>query len=184
MKDMCSAPGCDKALLGKQMQCSRCQSALYCSKACQVAAWPHHKQCCGKKKSCEMFAVKISNTYKGIVVYNVVNEHYQNSRWECILKNEKEVLDNMDSENEMGEGIDSYMFKTRIYGMMAEAGVDMLKCSFCNVTRFCDKVCQKGAYCKRPSLKMGITLSHGSLCPLLKTWKQVKKGNATVKSCV
>ena len=63
-------------------------------------------------------------------------------------------------------------------------GVDMLKCSSCNVTRFCDKVCQKGAYCKRPNLKMGITLSHGSLCPLLQTWKQVKKGNATVKSCV
>ena len=63
-------------------------------------------------------------------------------------------------------------------------GVDMLKCSFCNVTRFCDKVCQKGAYCKRPNLKMGIPLSHGSLCPLLKSWKQVKKGNATVKSCV
>jgi len=63
-------------------------------------------------------------------------------------------------------------------------GVDMLKCSFCNVTRFCNKVCQKGAYCKRPNLKMAITLSHGSLCPLLKTWKQVKKGNATVKSCV
>jgi len=63
-------------------------------------------------------------------------------------------------------------------------GVNMLKCSFCNVTRFCNKVCQKGAYCKRPNLKMGITLSHGSLCPLLKTWKQVKKGNATIKSCV
>ena len=63
-------------------------------------------------------------------------------------------------------------------------GVDMLKCSSCNVTRFCNKVCQKGAYCKRPNLKMGITLSHGSLCPLLKTWKQIKKGNATVESCV
>jgi hypothetical protein len=63
-------------------------------------------------------------------------------------------------------------------------GVNMLKCSSCNVTRFCNKVCQKGAYCKRPNLKMGITLSHGSLCPLLKTWKQTKKGNATVKSCV
>ena len=63
-------------------------------------------------------------------------------------------------------------------------GVKMLKCSSCNVTRFCDKVCQKGAYCKRPNLKMGITLSHASLCPLLKTWKQVKKGNATAESCV
>jgi tetratricopeptide (TPR) repeat protein len=63
-------------------------------------------------------------------------------------------------------------------------GVDMLKCSFCNVTRFCNKVCQKGAYSKRPNLKMAITLSHASLCPLLKSWKQVKKGNATVESCV
>ena len=63
-------------------------------------------------------------------------------------------------------------------------GVDMLKCSFCNVTRFCNKVCQKGAYCKRLNLNMGIILSHGSLCPLLKIWKQIKKGNATVKSCV
>jgi len=63
-------------------------------------------------------------------------------------------------------------------------GVKMLKCSSCNVTRFCDKVCQKAAYCKRPNLKMGITLSHESLCPLLKTWKQVKKGTATAESCV
>ena len=47
-------------------------------------------------------------------------------------------------------------------------GVNMLKCLFCNVTRFCDKVCQKGAYCKRPNLRqseMGITLSHGSTTP-------------------
>jgi len=63
-------------------------------------------------------------------------------------------------------------------------GVEMLKCSSCNVTRFCDKVCQKGSYCKRPNLKMGITLSHASLCPLLKTWKQVQRGNATAESCV
>ena len=58
-------------------------------------------------------------------------------------------------------------------------GVDML-----TVTRFRSKVCQKGADCKRPNLKIAITLSHGSLCQLLKTWKQIKKGTATVKLCV
>ena len=451
MKDMCSAPGCDKALPTKQLQCARCKTAFYCGKACQVAAWPDHKQQCAKKKSCPMFAAHISNKHKGFSVYNVVNKHYQNSEWELILMNEKEILDKMDLENEMATdaGIESYMYKTRMYGMMAEAyrrrgnicmalpyfqksrivtdltnypshidcqndkyvsysnlaalfkhtgdfdnsiilyktmqemsynnieetakaikgtgdcffgmgdyeealrcfdkadkmiqqyngkykirfnvsigntlvamryyrpaivafmgsgktdkkdcmqeldhltnmhlgvatwvyykeleqkihtetkedkdawesllitatklleemtktitnypnnsdtnelmscltlsysyilydakntkkalqmlqkcldleiaisvksckfceqvkdnGVKMLKCSSCNVTRFCDKVCQKGAYCKRPNLKMGITLSHASLCPLLKTWKQVKKGNATAESCV
>jgi len=35
--------------------------------------------------------------------------------------NEKEVLDKMDWENEMAEAVDSYMYKTRMYGMMAEA---------------------------------------------------------------
>jgi len=70
-----------------------------------------------------MFAVNISKTYKGILIYNVVNEHYQNSQWERILMNEKEVLDNMDFENEMAAeaSIDSYIYKTRMYGMMGEA---------------------------------------------------------------
>ena len=61
-----------------------------------------------------MFAVNLSNTHKGILIYNVVNKHYQNSQWERILMNEKEVLNKMDLENEMAEGMDSYMYKTRM----------------------------------------------------------------------
>lgn len=30
--------------------CSRCKSSNYCSKKCQVAAWPDHKKNCKKKE--------------------------------------------------------------------------------------------------------------------------------------
>ena len=60
----------------------------------------------------------------------------------------------------------------------------MLKCSECKVARFCNKFCQEGTYAKRMHPRMGIMILHQHLCPLLKQWKQVKHGRATVASCV
>lgn len=62
--------------------------------------------------------------------------------------------------------------------------ISMLKCSHCNVTRFCNKVCQRGSYKNKIKIGMGIIVSHRHICPLLKKWKQVRLGNATVASCL
>jgi len=46
------------------------------------------------------------------------------------------------------------------------------------------QVLSKRAYAKRMHLRMSIILLHRHLCPLLKQWRQVKQGRATVASCV
>lgn len=41
--------GCDQMFERKLMECSRCKSASYCSKECQVAHWKVHKHHCKKR---------------------------------------------------------------------------------------------------------------------------------------
>lgn len=36
---------CEKVVTGK-LQCSKCKSAVYCGRECQVAHWPEHKKIC------------------------------------------------------------------------------------------------------------------------------------------
>jgi len=62
--------------------------------------------------------------------------------------------------------------------------VTMSKCSFCNVTRFCNRVCQKACYAKQTWLNVGVMISHKHMCPLLMQWKQFKKGNTVIEACV
>jgi len=62
--------------------------------------------------------------------------------------------------------------------------ITMLKCSVCNVTRFCNKFCQKACYTKQTWLNVGVMVSHKHMCPLLMQWKQFKKGNTVIEACV
>jgi len=62
--------------------------------------------------------------------------------------------------------------------------ITMLKCSVCNVTRFCNTFCQKACYAKQTWLNVGVMVSHKHMCPLLMQWKQFRKGNAVVEDCV
>jgi len=62
--------------------------------------------------------------------------------------------------------------------------ITMLKCSVCNVTRFCNKVCQKACYTKQTLLNVGVMISHKHMCPILMQWKQFKKGNTVIEACV
>lgn len=41
----------------KMVYCVRCRKANYCSRECQVAAWPNHKEYCGKS------AAEMTNLY-------------------------------------------------------------------------------------------------------------------------
>jgi hypothetical protein len=45
--DSCPLPG-NMAIRSKMLQCTRCRNVSYCSKECQEADWPKHKQACGK----------------------------------------------------------------------------------------------------------------------------------------
>jgi tetratricopeptide (TPR) repeat protein len=67
---------------------------------------------------------------------------------------------------------------------MKACGITMLKCSICNVTRFCNKLCQKASYTKQTWLNKGVMISHKNICPLLQQWRQLKKGNAAIEACV
>jgi len=62
--------------------------------------------------------------------------------------------------------------------------ITMLKCSVCNVTRFCNKVCQKACYAKKTWLNVGVMISHKDMCPILMQRKQFKKGNTVIEACV
>lgn len=57
-------PACDECgtKWSGNLICSQCQSAFYCSKACQSAAWKHggHKQnCAGMKADCERIGAEV-----------------------------------------------------------------------------------------------------------------------------
>lgn len=45
---VCSACGKLESGATKLKQCARCKAAMYCSRECQVAAWPTHKAGCSK----------------------------------------------------------------------------------------------------------------------------------------
>jgi hypothetical protein len=45
--DNCPLPG-HMAVRSKMMRCIRCRNINYCSRECQEADWPHHKDDCGK----------------------------------------------------------------------------------------------------------------------------------------
>jgi len=63
-------------------------------------------------------------------------------------------------------------------------GISMSKCSGCKVTRFCNKICQRGSCVNKIQLNMGLIVSHRHICPLLKKWKQARQGHVTVASCL
>ena len=47
---LCRNPECLSAVeRSKMLSCARCGNSNYCSRKCQKAHWPDHKECCGKQ---------------------------------------------------------------------------------------------------------------------------------------
>jgi hypothetical protein len=65
LRHCCNNPGClnlgglsEAALVaGAGSRCSRCRACYYCSRECQLAAWPLHKPVCKRLKEAEAAAV-------------------------------------------------------------------------------------------------------------------------------
>ena len=51
--DACPLPDC-MAVRSKMLCCTRCRKVNYCSRECQVAAWPGHKKYCGSICSAQL----------------------------------------------------------------------------------------------------------------------------------
>jgi len=95
-------------------------------------------------------------------------------------------IDTFDSEMKWWVGVmhDIREERRKIMARYLGSRVTMSKCSVCNVTRFCNRVCQKACYAKQTWLNVGVMISHKHMCPLLMQWKQFKKGNTVIEDCV
>ena len=71
---------CLKAVEGS-LRCSKCRTALYCGRACQLKHWPVHKNCChdsnDTENSNEKLSTRILNKIdKGNCTVYIINKCY------------------------------------------------------------------------------------------------------------